>query len=112
MAQTELLLAVVSALTRLCGASPPAAAELFCEGALGAWVRLAQRRVAKQPLADREGLAALLLKDGLRMVEAFSLAVPQASAQPSASTSELCSFILQLVLQVQHSQCSSLRAGC
>ena len=78
MPQTELLLAVASALTRLCGAYPPTAAELFCEGALGGWVRLAQRRVAKQPLADREGLAALLLKDGQRMVEAFGLAVPQA----------------------------------
>ena len=83
MPQVDRLLAVARALTRLCAyAYAPLAIELFCGRALGAWLRLAQRLLAAQPLAGRVHLAQRLLKDGLvPMVQAFGLVVPQARAR-------------------------------
>ena len=85
--QIPWLLAVAKAFTSLGGAYAPLAVELFCGGALGLWLRLAQRLVASKPPAEREDIAARLLTDGLvPMVQAFGLVVPQARAHPLAST--------------------------
>ena len=60
--------------------------ELFCGGALGSLLRVVQRVVAAHPHAHQEGLADVLLHEGLNhVVEAFGVAVPQARATPLAS---------------------------
>ena len=50
--------------SRLCGASTPLAVELFCGGALGMLLRIAQRWVAAQPRGARDGSLAMF-RDGL-----------------------------------------------
>ena len=72
---------VVLALTRLCRASAPLAAELFCDGVLGKLLRIAQRLVAAQ--LQKGGKAAAERAFGecvALLLEAFSTAVPQARA--------------------------------
>ena len=85
MPQRDWLLAVAGALAQLCAyAYAPLAIELFCGGALGAWLRLAQRIVPSQAPADRRQTAAGLLTYGLvPMVQAFGLVVPQARVHSS-----------------------------
>ena len=46
--ETEWWVGIMEAVARLCSASGPLAVEMFCEGALGASLRVAQRLVAAQ----------------------------------------------------------------
>lgn len=76
MPETEDLLGVVRAVIHLSGAF---AAEMFCDGALSALLRIAQRLVAAQPHAGREQSAIRLFREGVaRVVCTFAHAVPQA----------------------------------
>ena len=75
------LLMVMQAVLRYCGASPSLTVDLFCGGALGALVRIAQRAVAALPHAAQYGYARQAVEDFLApLVKAFALAVPQARA--------------------------------
>ena len=81
-------------LTSLGGAYAPLAIELFCGGALGLWLQLAQRLVASKPPAEQEHIAVRLLTEGLvPMVQAFGLVVPQARAHcsPAPAVQAACS---------------------
>ena len=76
---------VVQALRRLCGASAPLAAELFCDGALGKSLRITRRLVASK--LRREGeLAAerAFCECAGQLLDAFRVAVPQARAHALA----------------------------
>ncbi|KAK9844214.1 hypothetical protein WJX81_008230 [Elliptochloris bilobata] len=72
------LLILAASMGRLCRASKALTAELFREGVLGSWVRLAQRLVAAQPHQRREEVAGKLLNSGLMpLLKAVGTVVPQ-----------------------------------
>ena len=97
--QITWLLAVAKALTSLGGAYAPLAVELFCGGALGFWLRLAQRLVASKTPSEQEHLAARLLTEGLvPLVQTFGLVVPQARAHscPASAVQAACFRLLRV----------------
>ena len=96
-AESEWLAGTMHGVTSLCAAYVPLAVELFCQGVLGALVRIAQRWAWAQPHGRPDGIVALF-KDGLvHVVTAFGVAVTQARAhgfphgqQPKQSATRCC----------------------
>ena len=79
-AEVEWPVSLMCPVSRLCAASTPLAVELFCGGALGMLLRIAQRWVAAQPRGARDGSLAMF-RDGLVFpMNAFGRVVWEARA--------------------------------
>ena len=77
-AEVEWPVSLMRPVSHLCGASTPLAVELFCGGALGMLLRIAQRWLAAQPRGARDGSLAMV-RDGLIfLITAFGRVVPEA----------------------------------
>ena len=88
----EWLVLVMRGVAMVGAASAPLAVKLFCGGALGMLLRMAQRWVAAQPRGQLDLILVAMLRDGLSFaLEAFCTAVPQ--ARPAAQAVS-CSLLM------------------